>query len=151
MNNKYYTVCGIVPIDGKILLVRHTYGMAKDKLLLPGGYVKEGELPTETVAREIREETGVVCRAKSLLAMQFTTKQWCAVFLTDYLEGTPVSDGHENSEVCLLTPDEALARNDLTYMSREILKAYRRQVPVLEKSDYIGRFHTPEDYVIFGV
>jgi len=36
-------------------------------------------------------------------------------------------------------------------MSREILKAYRRQVPVLEKSDYIGRFHTPEDYVIFGV
>ena len=151
MNNKYYTVCGIVPIDGKILLVRHTYGMAKDKLLLPGGYVTEGELPTEAVAREIREETGVIAKAKALFAMQFTANQWCAVFLMDYLEGTPVSDGHENSEVRLLTPDEALAREDMTYLSRAILTAYRQKLPVLEKSSYIGRFHTPEDYVIFGV
>lgn len=37
MNNKYYTVCGIVEIEGKVLLVRHTYGNAKDRILLPGG------------------------------------------------------------------------------------------------------------------
>lgn len=45
MNNKYFTVCGIVEINGKILLVRHTYGTAKGRILVPGGYVEEGELP----------------------------------------------------------------------------------------------------------
>ena len=40
MNNKYYTVCGIIEIEGKVLLVRHTYGNAKDRILLPGGFVQ---------------------------------------------------------------------------------------------------------------
>ena len=51
-NNRYFTVCGIVEIDNKILLVRHTYGTAKDRILLPGGYVKEGEIPTVSAERE---------------------------------------------------------------------------------------------------
>ena len=46
MNNKYFTVCGLLLIDGRVLLVRHTYGTAKDRILLRGGYVQEGELPT---------------------------------------------------------------------------------------------------------
>ena len=57
MNNKYYTVCGIVEIDGKVLLVRHTYGNARNRILLPGGYVHENELPTTAAEREILEET----------------------------------------------------------------------------------------------
>ena len=36
MNNKYFTVCGLLLIDGRVLLVRHTYGTAKDRILLPG-------------------------------------------------------------------------------------------------------------------
>ena len=47
MGNGFFTVCGIVEIDGKVLLVRHTYGSAKNRILCPGGYVEEGELPTE--------------------------------------------------------------------------------------------------------
>lgn len=53
MNNKFYTVCGITDIDGKVLLVRHTYGAAKDRILLPGGFVHENELPTSAAEREI--------------------------------------------------------------------------------------------------
>jgi len=67
MNNKYYTVCGIIEIEGKVLLVRHTYGNAKDRILLPGGFVQENELPTAAVYREILEETGVTAKAKSFL------------------------------------------------------------------------------------
>ena len=151
MNNKYYAVCGIVTIDGKVLLVRHTYGVAKDKLLLPGGHVREGELPTDAVVREIREETGVLCRPTALFAVQFTANQWCAVFETEYLEGTPVSDGYENSEVRLMTPEEAVAREDMTNLSRAILKAYIQKLPSLEKSSYVGKYHTPDTYAIFGV
>jgi ADP-ribose pyrophosphatase YjhB (NUDIX family) len=150
-NNKYFAVCGIVEIEDKILLVRHTYGTAKDRILLPGGYVKEGEIPTTAVEREILEETGVVCKAKELYSMQFKAEQWCAVFTADYVSGEPKSDGYENSEVLLLTVDEALSRDDLTNMSREILKAYKENKSGLAKSDYIANLRTEKDYVIFGV
>ena len=124
MNNKYSTVCGIVEIEGKVLHVRHTYGNAKDRILLPGGFVQENELPTVAVEREILEETSVTAKAKSIIAMQFKLEQWCAVFVMDYISGTPKSDGFENSEVLLLTPEEAVNRDDITNMSREILKEY---------------------------
>ena len=99
MNNKYYTVCGIVEIDNKILLVRHTYGTAKGRILLPGGYVCEGELPTVAAEREIFEETGVVSTTKSVFSVQFQPEQWCVIFIMDYISGIPKSDEHENSEV----------------------------------------------------
>ena len=102
MNNKYYTVCGIVEIEGKILLVRHTYGNAKDRILLPGGFVQENELPTVAIEREVLEETGVIAKAKSLFAMQFKPEQWCAVFVMNYVSGTPIETGYLRSEMPIL-------------------------------------------------
>lgn len=151
MNNKYYTVCGIVEIEGKILHVRHTYGNAKDRILLPGGFVQENELPTTAAEREILEETGVNAKAKSIIAMQFKPEQWCVVFVMDYVSGTPKSDGHENSEVLLLTPEEAVKRDDITNMSREILKSYIAKHYELSKSGYIPASSGKDNYVIFGV
>ena len=151
INNRHFTVCGIVEIDGKILLVRHTYGTAKDRILLPGGYMKDNELPTIAIEREIFEETRIACKAKGLFSMQFKSEQWCAVFTMDYKSGTPTSDGYENSEIMLLSIDEALGREDLTNMSREILKSYKNNKNGLGKSDYIANTRTVKDYVIFGV
>lgn len=150
-NNLHFAVCGIVEIDDKILLVRHTYGVAKDRILLPGGYVKENELPTFAIEREIFEETKIICKAKDLFSMQFKSEQWCAVFTMEYKSGTPASDGYENSEIVLLSIDEALQREDLTNMSRELLKAYKNNKNGLVKSDYIAKERTEKDYVIFGV
>lgn len=151
MNNKFYTVCALVEIEGKILLVRHTYGIAKDRILLPGGYVTENELPTVAVEREVFEETGIVVKAKSVIAMQFKPDQWCAVFEAEYISGEPHSDGYENSEVLLLSIEEAINRKDITNMSREILKAYIEKYPKLKKSDYIAKTSSKDNYVIFGV
>ncbi len=151
INNKHFTVCGIVEIDNKILLVRHTYGTAKDRILLPGGYVKTGEIPLISAEREILEETGVICKAKELYCMQFKADQWCAVFTMEYISGTPESDGYENSEVLLLTINEALERDDLTNMSREILKAYKENKTGLNKSNYIAKSCNESNYAIFGV
>ena len=150
-NNRFFAVCGIVEMDGKILLVRHTYGTAKGRILLPGGYVKENELPTLAITCEIFEETGVVCKSNELYSMQFKSEQWCAVFTMDYVSGEPKSDGYENSEVLLLTVEEALARDDLTNMSREILKAYKENKNGIKKSDYLAKDRTENDYAIFGV
>ena len=92
MSNRFYAVCGILEIDGKILFVRHTYGAAKDRILIPGGYVKEGEFPSEAVKREFFEETSVQAEADSVFAIQFRTDQWCIVFRMKHISGAPVSD-----------------------------------------------------------
>ncbi len=151
MNNKFYTVCGLVEIDGKVLLVRHTYGAAKDRILLPGGYVQENELATTAAEREILEETGVEAKVRSLISMQFKSNQWCAVFVMDHISGEPRSDGYENNEVLLLSPEEAVMREDITNMSREILKAYIGKRAELMKSDYIPASADKDSYAIFGV
>lgn len=151
MNNKYYTVCGIVEINEKILLVRHTYGNAKDRILLPGGFVQENELPTVAIEREIYEETSVVAKAKSIIAMQFKPQQWCIVFIMDHISEMPKSDGFENNEVLLLTAEEAVKRDDITNMSREILQTYIAKHSELMKSGYVPASSDKDSYVIFGV
>ena len=152
MSNRYYAVCGILEIDGRILFVRHTYGQAKNRILIPGGYVKDGELPTEAVKREFFEETTVVAEARSVFSIQFKTDQWCVVFLLDYVSGEPKSDGYENSEVLLLTPEEAVERPDITNMSRAILKAYISERENMLSRGYYRSISLKEgEYEIFGV
>ena len=152
MNNKYFTVCGIVEIDGKILLVRHTYGTAKERILVPGGYVHENELPSRAVEREVFEETGVTVKAKTVFSIQFKPQQWCIVFKTDYVSGTPKSDCYENSEVLLLRAEDAVQNEDITNMSRQILKAYiADKNNELSKSDYVPLSSKADEYEIYGV
>ena len=148
-NNKSFAVCGIVEIDEKILLVRHTYGTAKDRILLPGGYVKAGEIPTTAIEREILEETSVVCKVNELFSMQFKAEQWCAVFSMEYVSGEPKSDGYENSEVLLLSVEDALSRDDLTNMSRELLNSYKDNKKGIAKSSYIANGRTESNYILF--
>ena len=150
MNNPHFTVCGIVEIDGKVLLVRHTYGTAKGRVLLPGGYVLEGELPTVAVEREIAEETGVIAKAKSVMAVQCKPDQWCLVFVMEYISGTPRSDAYENSEVLLVPAAKAIKRDDITNMSRELLTTYiSGNHTELQKSDYVPASTDAVHYVLF--
>ena len=113
--------------------------------------MEENELPTHAAEREIFEETGIVVHAKSLLSMQFKSNQWCAVFVMEYVSGTPKSDNHENSEVLLLRPEIAIERDDITNMSRELLKMYiDHKNGGLNKNDYVPKSSTEQDYVLFG-
>lgn len=152
MNNKYFTVCGIVEINGKILLVRHTYGTAEGRILVPGGYVEEGELPSKAIEREVFEETGVSAKTKAVFSVQFKPEQWCVVFTLEYVSGEPKSDGYENNEVLLISAEEAAERDDITNMSREILRAFiADKSNVLGKSNYVPKSATADKYEIYGV
>lgn len=152
MSNRHFAVCGIVLVDDKVMLVRHTYGNAKDRILLPGGYVKENELAAAAIEREIFEETSVVAKADSVVSIQFKADQWCVVFLMNYVSGTPTSDGHENSEVLLLTPEEAIKRSDLTNMSRAILASVsENRFKQLNKGSYNSITLAPGTFEIFGI
>lgn len=58
---------GVVLKDNKILLVREL--MDGGRWTLPGGWVDVNEPPSQAVEREMREEAGVIVKARRLLAV----------------------------------------------------------------------------------
>ena len=46
-DNFNHSVGCLVVRNREVLLVRHTYGRARGKLLIPGGYLQEGEMPEQ--------------------------------------------------------------------------------------------------------
>ncbi len=73
------SVAGVVLRDGKVLLARHTYGAGKGRLIIPGGYLQNGESPEGALQREFLEETGVEVRAVGLLGVRFNMHDWYVV------------------------------------------------------------------------
>lgn len=67
-NNRKLSASCLVIKEDQVLLVKHTYGAAKGKYLIPGGFSEEGEMPQTTAEREVLEETGVRVQAKELIA-----------------------------------------------------------------------------------
>ncbi len=146
------TVSGVVSIEGRILLVRHTYGVAKDRILLPGGHVKPGEMAEEAVSREILEETGVLARPLGLIGARLKKDEWLLLYRMQYVSGTPATDGYENSEVLLLSPEEAVKREDIMPLSRELCRAVWRETVVEFPYDPDLKFQGIPDaeYMIYG-
>lgn len=149
---RHFAVSGVVFIEDRVLLVRHTYGMAKDKLLIPGGHVKEKEMPIDAIVREIYEETKVLTQPESVISVQFKPEQWCIIFKMKYLSGTPEPDQGEISETMLLTIKDALDRDDITHTTRVILQTiYENKCNELAASSFCSTISKPSEYKIFGV
>ena len=150
MNSLERTVGGIVLRDNKVLLVRHTYGAYRGQLLIPGGHVKQGEMPEAAAAREIFEETGVVAEAESILCVRFLPDAWFVAFMMCYISGEPVSDGLENSEAVFLDVCAAAQRNDITLYSRRMLESLK-SAQLMKLSDYHGPNAEHDTYHVYGM
>ena len=112
MNDNYsFSVGCMVRKKNQVLLVRHTYGNAKGN-----------ELPEEAAVREVLEETGITAQVKRMAGIRCDRKNWYLLLEMDYLDGIPVSDGCENSEVLFCEIAEALTRSDCTEITKAILK-----------------------------
>ena len=137
-NNRKLSASCIVIQDNNVLLVKHTYGAAKGKYLIPGGFSEDGEMPQITAEREVLEETGVSVKANDLIAVRFTTQEvWC-IFTGEYLEGVPVSDNSENDEVLFMPIDELLTSENVVKTTKEVVKAaLNGNKSVLKKSDFV--------------
>ena len=130
MGDNYSISVGcIVRKQDKVLLVRHTYGGANGKLLIPGGYCNVGELPEEAACREVMEETGVEAKVDGVLGIRCDRKTWYLLMVMDHIKGEPKSDHNENSEAIFVNIEEAIGYEDVTHMTKVALKA------LLSKSD----------------
>ncbi|ROO90861.1 ADP-ribose pyrophosphatase YjhB (NUDIX family) [Actinocorallia herbida] len=64
-------MCGITGVvrteDGRVLLLRHRFWPDGRQWGFPTGYAKKGERHEDTIAREVREETGLTVEVGRLL------------------------------------------------------------------------------------
>ena len=147
-DNMFASVSGVVIRQNKVLLVRQAYGSAKGLLIIPGGYLTEGEMPDAALKREILEETGIVVSVKNLLALRFSKEDWWAIFCAKYVSGEPVCDESETSEALFIEIDDVLSRQDLTYTTKEILEKYKTKNG-LELSDFCPAGIEPASYQLY--
>ena len=97
-------------LDGRILLVRHSYG--PDQWFFPGGGIKQGESAEDAARRELLEETG--CEIEGLRLVDVIEDRLSGVAHTGHLfEGVihdmPEPDGREVVEARFF-PTHSLAQ-----------------------------------------
>jgi 8-oxo-dGTP pyrophosphatase MutT (NUDIX family) len=101
--------------DGKILLLRRAPGLyAGGQLCLPSGHHENGENITETAARELAEETGIIVKPASLrmvLAMHQRNPEGSArfgfFFEPGIWHGAPVNrEPHKHTEMLWADPGD---------------------------------------------
>jgi ADP-ribose pyrophosphatase YjhB (NUDIX family) len=106
-------ICGITGVvrdeSGRVLLLRHRLWPADRQWGFPTGYANKGERHEDTIAREVREETGLTVKAGRLLRVRSGFKYRVEIYyeavLVGGLGGLELDD-KEVLEARLFSPDE---------------------------------------------
>jgi 8-oxo-dGTP diphosphatase len=95
---------------GRVLLVRHTYGRFNWEL--PGGASEPGETFAETALRELKEETGLLGEAKSLVAVYYKQEDDShhVVFRCEVSDGVAPTPSSPEISACSFWPPSELPR-----------------------------------------
>ncbi|MBE5929520.1 MAG: NUDIX hydrolase [Lachnospiraceae bacterium] len=132
------SVTGVVIKENKVLLARHTYGGGAGLLIVPGGYVNEGETPQQALIREYMEETKVTVKPLDIIGIRFNMHDWYIAFRAEYVSGEATSDHEENSEVLWVDVEEALTREDVPELTKKLIESAVKQEAGLHKEEYNG-------------
>ncbi len=116
--------------DGRLLVVKRTYGAIKGLWSIPSGYVEPHESVLMTLEREVKEETGVVGRAGPLLAVRNRVTQdvndTFLVFRMEYVSGEPRPDAVEVSAAAFVPDTELLSSPESAPFTRAAIEKFRR-------------------------
>lgn len=140
---RYQSVTGVCLKDGKVLLVRLTYGKRKGQLILPGGYLEQGETTQMALKREFLEETGVVVEPGNLIGIRFNMQDWYVAFLAEYVSGEARSDHDENSEVVWMDVEEALTSRDVPELTEKLIRSAVSANEGLKHTEFESAYHPP--------
>lgn len=150
MNDTYHFSVGcIVRKQDQILLVRHTYGGANGKLLIPGGFCHENELPEEAAVREVFEETKITAKVRRMAGIRCDRQTWYLLLEMDYISGIPVSDMQENSEAIFCEISDALTRSDCTEMTKVALRKILDESSCYFNSDIAYKNHKKDHCTLY--
>ena len=106
---------GVFIQNGRVLLLKGSRGLTKDRWTLPGGFVRFGEDPVEGLLREISEELGVRAEIGDLLAVrsklgQHTLLHWTQFFYQVTIVDEIVPNPDEIAEARFFEPKEGVQR-----------------------------------------
>jgi 8-oxo-dGTP pyrophosphatase MutT (NUDIX family) len=138
---RQHSAGGIVVHEGLVLLIATAQG---ERWQLPKGRIEPGESPRQTAEREIREETGIVCRAAEALGeieYEFTAGDGRAIhkrvtyFSCSYLGGSVRDYAREEVWIAAWLPAPvAVAR--LTFDNeRRLLRRTLRRMAELDSAE----------------
>lgn len=103
------TMVAVRDADGRVLMIRHTYGDRR-RWELPGGWMKPGEAPDVAAHREVAEELGIDVALTSLSGViegdwdfKHEALSW---FVADWPGGRGTYDPVEIAEVRWIDPDD---------------------------------------------
>lgn len=118
--------------DDKVLLVKHSYGVAKGQWCQPGGFVDIGEVPTKALEREIFEETGVKVKTSNLIVIRHYNRKSkskeiisdiCFFYRVEYISGEPIPDLDEIEDAKFI-PITKIDDYPLTNLCKTILDCF---------------------------
>ncbi len=119
-------VGAVMERDGRLLVVKRTYGAIKGLWSIPSGYVEPHESFVMTLEREVREETGIVGRTGELLAVRNRVTQdvndTFLIFRMAYVSGEPRPDAQEVSAAAFVPLDELTASPESAPFTRAAIE-----------------------------
>ncbi len=121
MAKKLGAAAVILDGDGRVLLVKHSYGRLNWEL--PGGDAEENESLEETARREVREETGLRVAAERLSGLYYEPEgDWHHAVFVCRPEDSAVAPRPDAIEIthCVYWPPEALPRPMSDFTVRRI-------------------------------
>ncbi len=114
--------------EGRLLVVKRTYGTIKGLWSIPSGYVEPHESVLMTLEREVQEETGVVARVGPLLGVRNRVTQdvndTFLIFRMEYVSGEPRPDGQEVSAAAFVPLDELMISPESAPFTRAAIEKF---------------------------
>ncbi len=115
--------------DGRLLVVKRTYGTINALWSIPSGYVEPHESMLMTLEREVMEETGIVGRTGDLLAVRNRVTQdvndTYLIFRMAYISGEPRPDETEVSAAAFVPVDELRTSAESAPFTKAVIEKLR--------------------------
>jgi 8-oxo-dGTP diphosphatase len=141
--------------EGRVLLVRHTYGEKKGLWALPGGYATPRERLDESAVRELLEETGITAEVVDVVGLvtRYSGQGGAvfAVFRMQPVSGQLEPDGVEIDQTGWFSAAEVVTMTDEELWSEirnPVLTALTGGAGLLEDKSYPGRSKRARGFLV---
>ncbi|XP_035450335.1 8-oxo-dGDP phosphatase NUDT18 [Spodoptera frugiperda] len=131
-NVTYVVACVIVNQSNEVLMMQEAKESCAGKWYLPAGRMEKGETIVQAAAREVLEETGLICTPTTLLVVETAGGMWYRFVLTGEVIGgelkTPARADKESLQAKWISnlQEISLRSNDIIHLIEKAQSYYSR-------------------------